>query len=105
MHKQRYAELRFISLLLVLGKSCVCVLPSHRAQHTHTDCCECTTQCLLYCCVMYDNKNYGPLPVLPHSQFLTLDVADCADDVVVQQVLKDLSLLSLQTPTHKWTHR
>ena len=34
-------------------------------------------------------------PVLSHSQLLALDVADGADDVVVEEVLQDLVLLSL----------
>lgn len=39
-------------------------------------------------------------PVLPHTQLLTLDVADVPNDVVVQQVLQNLVLLSLHDTQH-----
>lgn len=79
---------------------CMCCMPTAGTQ-THTDTPAAQEQ-PLYC-----RRNAAiPLPVLPHSQLLTLDVADCADDVIVQQVLQDLVLLGLMTntPQHTTTH-
>lgn len=68
-------------------------------RHRHASSPGTTVVLLAYCC--------PPSPVLPHSKFLTLDVADCADDVIVQQVLQDLVLLGLSIEhniTHHTTH-
>jgi hypothetical protein len=43
----------------------------------------------------YDRRVTSPSPVLPHSQLLTLYVADLADDAVIGQVVENEVLLGL----------